>query len=79
MVVVVIYLLLQADEQDRVMKRKARFGSLTTSPDSLSVAVCVSAFIVNLLLNFTVVISQACRCHLHNICRHAECELRQRY
>jgi len=53
----VVVNLLKADEQDRVMKRKARFGSLTTSPDSVSIAVCVTAFTFCLMLSFTVSIS----------------------
>ena len=58
-VVIAIYLW-QATEHDRVMKRKARFGTLTASPDSVSVAVCTAAFISCLLLNCAVGISRVC-------------------
>jgi len=51
---VVVVNLLQAAELDRAMKRKARFGTLTTSKDSVSVAVCAAAFIFCLLLKLVL-------------------------
>jgi len=59
-VVIATIYLWQATEHDRVMKRKARFGTLTASPDSVSVAVCTAAFISCLLLNCAVSISRVC-------------------
>lgn len=54
--VVVVVNLLQVDEHDRVMKRKARFGTLTALPDSASSTVCTTSFML-VFLNFTVIVS----------------------